>query len=131
MDCKVTTRVLPREEYDRLAGTELETVAPHLPESARVIVVEQGDAIVGCWAVFPVTHVEGLWIAPSHRGKSAVARKLLAQMVLTAREMGAQVVNTASVSEDVTEMLDRLGAVELIGKHFALRIGAHHPCPQP
>lgn len=127
----MTTRILPVSEYRRLVGTELETVWPHLPAEAQVIVVEDGPQIVGCWAVFPLVHVEGLWVHPDHRGKVSVGRRLLAQMVATAREMGAQAVNTAAVSPEVAAMIESCGGVELQGRHYALRIGAHAPCPQP
>ncbi len=118
------TRILPRDEYAKLAGTELEAVAPHLPATAQVVVVEDSDnEIVACWAVYPLVHVEGVWIAPKHRGKSAAARQLLRGMRLTARRMGALAVNTASVSADVSNMLRKLGAVQLEGEHFSLRVG--------
>lgn len=117
------TRILPREEWHRLAGTELETVIPYLPASASVIVVEDGDQIVGCWSVFEQTHVEGVWIAPEYRGRGSVARRLIATMVETARARGAQTVWTAAVTPDVADLALRLGAVELHARHFSLKIG--------
>lgn len=124
MDCKVTTRILDRADYARLAGTELETVAAYLPASAQVVIVEDAaGALVACWAVYPLVHVEGVWIAPAHRTKSAAARQLLQGMRQTARRMGALAVNTASVSAEVSTMLRKLGAVQLEGEHFSLRVG--------
>jgi hypothetical protein len=119
----MTRRILPRAQWHRLAGSELEPVWPYLPANADVIVVEEADVIVGCWAVYTLTHVEGVWIHPDHRGKSSVARHLLTGMRLVARALGARAVNTAAVSPDVASMLRKLGAVPLPGEHFALKVG--------
>lgn len=127
-------RILPREEWPRLAGTELEAVWPHLPASAQVIVVEDGDAIVGCWAVFPLVHVEGLWIAESHRKNPRIAIQLLRGMEAIAGAMGAQAVNTGAMTPDVVRLLEKRGAVELPGRHFSLTIKRgeiHESCQQP
>src|SRR4029077_20633639 len=86
----VTSRVLPRAEWDRLKGTEAETVCPLLPESAQVLVVEDGTAIAGCWVLLPVLHVECLYVAPEHRKKPSVARRLLAGMRRLVRESGGR-----------------------------------------
>jgi hypothetical protein len=118
------TRILPVDDWPRLDGTELETVYPFLDRlRAHVIVVEEGNAIVGCWAVFPLVHCEGVWIAPAHRGKSAVARHLLKAMRSTARAMGAQAVNTAAVSDEVRAILAGLGATPIGGDHYVLGLG--------
>jgi N-acetylglutamate synthase-like GNAT family acetyltransferase len=125
MGGEMTTRILPRSEYDRLAGTELEAVYPYLPDGANVVVIEDRcGAIVGCWALFQLVHVEGVWIAPEHRGRGRVALKLLQGMKQVAQAMGAQAVSTASVSEDVSTMLHKLGAVKLEGSHFSLKVGS-------
>lgn len=120
----MTARILPRDEYSKLAGTELETVWPLLPETAVVIVVEHDAQIVGTWALFPLTHVEGCWIAPEHRGKAVVAGHLVRTMRAVARSMGARAVVTASTSIDVSSLLAKLGAVQLPGEHFSLKVGA-------
>ena len=119
----MNTRLLPREEWPRLSGTELETVYPVLPAGAQIVVVEDGDQIVGTWAVYPQITVHGCWVAPSHRGKAVVFRHLLRGMQNTALAMGATAVQTGSMSEDVTGMLGKLGAVELPGRHFVLGLG--------
>jgi len=116
----MTTRLLPREEWPRLAGTELETVWPHLPESARVIVVEDGDQIVGCWAVFSVVHVEGVWIAPEYRTRGSVARRLLMEMRRQARAMGASAVMTGATSDDVRGLITRLHGQAVPGEQYVI-----------
>lgn len=117
----LTRRDLPREEWPRLAGTELESIWPVLPEDARIVSVEDGDRIVGCWGAFWQLHAEGVWIAPDHRGHAAVARHLLTGMRRIARESGARTVATAGVTEDVIALLRRFpGAIELPGTHVVL-----------
>lgn len=117
----MTTRILPREEYPRLAGTELEAVWPTLPEGAAVLVVEEDGQIVGCWAAFLVAHVEGVWIAPEHRGRGGVARRLLVGMRRTLVEtFGATGALTGAMTDDVRALLARLGATKLPGDHYAL-----------
>jgi hypothetical protein len=118
----MTTRLLPREDWCRLVGTELEPVWPVLPPDAQVLIVEDQGAIVACWALYRLVHLEGCWIHPDHRGKGSVARRLLAGMRRTAQAMGARAVNTASVQADVSAMLTKLGAVRLGGAHFALNV---------
>lgn len=119
----MTSRILPVEEYGKLAGTECEAIAPILPDGSRIVVVEDGDRIVGCWALYSQVHCEGVWIAPSHRGRASVARRLVVGMRSLAQAMGARAVNTASVSGEVSNMLRKLGAVQLDGEHFSLRVG--------
>lgn len=119
----MTTRHLPRAEWGKLAGTELETIAPVLPEGAHVVVVEDGDQIVGCWAVYPQWHVEGLWTAPAYRKDPRVGRRLIVGMTQTAVAVGARSVQTAAVDPAVAGMLEKLGAAELPGRHFSLAIG--------
>ena len=72
----MTTRILPPEEYSRLAGTEAATVWPQLTAAARVVVVEQDGQILGCHILQPVLHAECLWIHPDHRGKTSAPGRL-------------------------------------------------------
>jgi N-acetylglutamate synthase-like GNAT family acetyltransferase len=123
MGGEMIARVLPPTEYGRLAETESAAILEVLPPGGQVVVVEDADgAIAACWCLFPLIHVEGVWIAPAHRQKGVVARRLLDAMRQTARRMGAVAVNTASQSAEVTTMLRKLGAVQLEGEHFSLRV---------
>lgn len=120
----MNTRILPPDEWPRLRGTELEALWPLLDrEHARVIAIEDHSRIVGCWAVYPLVHVEGVWIHPEYRRRGGVARRLLSMMRRVARGMGARAVQTAAVTEDVVALLEKLHAVELGGKHYSLRVG--------
>lgn len=119
----LTTRILHTDDYGRLAGTELEAVAPYLPTDAQVLIVEAADgSLAGCWALIPTYHCEGLWIAPAHRGRGRVAMRLLEAMRSLTRGLGITSVATASLSEEVDRLLAHVGAVELPGKHFVMRM---------
>lgn len=119
----MTTRLLPAAEYDRLAGTELESVLSSLPERARVMVVEDDGAIVATWALLPCWHMEGLWVAPTHRGRPSVGRRLLAAMWTAARSVGTRTVWTSAVTEDVAAMVRKLHGQRVPGDHFVISIG--------
>lgn len=117
----MTTRILPPGEWVKLNGTEAETIWPHLnPFLAQVMVVEDGDAIVGCWILMPVWHAECLWIAPAHRKIGSVARKLWRAMREAVLARGSKTVTTASMSEDVTKLLEKVGAAKIPGDHFVM-----------
>lgn len=73
----MTTRILPREDYGRLVGTLLECAISSLPVDSQVVVVEDNGAIVGCAALYPVWHLDGVWVAPAYRKKTTVARRLV------------------------------------------------------
>jgi len=109
-----------------LHGTELETVWPILPEDAEVLVVEDGGEIVGCWSVYSLQHVECVWVAPAHRGKASVFRRLLVGMRTLVHGRGQHTVQTGALDTPegnvVAAMLTKMGAVEVPGRHFSWRV---------
>ncbi len=120
----MTRRLLPPDEWPKLAGTELETVWPVLDrEKARVMVVEDGGQIVACWSMFPVFHVEGVWLHPDYRGHVGVVGKLLGFMRQLAHAAGVKSVMTGCLSSNVADYLDRIGAVPLEGRQYVIPIG--------
>jgi len=95
-------------------GTEVETVWPYLnPENALIWVVEDGARIVGAWTTIRMIHAECLWIAPEYRGSAGVARKLLKGLREMAAYWGVTKVQTASISEHVTDLILRFGGTRL------------------
>jgi hypothetical protein len=127
----MTSRLLPPEEWEKLDGTELETVWPVLDRArAQVVVVEDAAGqIIGCWAGFPLWHAEGVWTAPAHRGKAGVARLLLVGMAGLAKAHGYRSVVTASVDRTVDDLLTKHGAVPLGGRHYALPVVKEETVP--
>ncbi len=119
----MTTRLLPPDEWPKLAGTEADAIWRDLdPALSHVIVVELDGDIVGTWILMSVLHAECLWIAPQYRKRASVGRRLWTTMQRTARSLGAPVVATAALSDDVRQMLDRIGAIHVPGDHYAMRV---------
>lgn len=118
----MTTRVLPKEEWHRLHGTEAETVWPHLlPDSTEVIVIEDdAQQIVACWVAMRVTHAECLWIAPSHRGRFDVMRRLLSAMRSRVRAWGGTTFVTAALDDRVRGLIERVGGTRLNAEFFVM-----------
>ncbi len=119
----MTTRILPVEEWSRLAHTEACDVHPFLdPDRSSVVVVEQDGAIVGCHILINVVHAECLWIDPAFRGKTSVARRLWAAVQAQARELGARTIATAACDDQVRELLAHVGATKLPGDHYVIPV---------
>lgn len=118
----MTSRVLPPSEWPRLVGTELEAVWPTLdPERARIAVVEDGDRIVGCWSIFPVFHVECVWVDPTHRRGGRVALKLMRLMRQLAELAGVRSVMTAAATPSIEHLIRHLHGVP-VPPHFVLPV---------
>lgn len=125
----MNSRILEPEEWHRLEGTEAQELWPTLnPKNAKILVVEEDGKIVSCWAFLRVVHAECLWVAPSHRGVFAVARRLLRGMREIAAMWGADRVVTGSVSPSVTDLIEKVGGVPMPCESYVLpvagRIGA-------
>jgi hypothetical protein len=121
----VTARVLPPSEYDRLppeAGLErgLALVDPALQ---RVIVVEDGGAIIGTWAVLLVPHLEGVWIHPDYRKRPGVVRRLLQHTFAVARVWGAWAWTGATQPDVRALLVDHLKARVVPGESFIVPMG--------
>lgn len=120
----MTSRILPPEEWHRLARTELEQVWPVLdPLQAHIVVVEQGAQIVACWAAIRYVHVEGVWVHPDHRGKGRAAGHLVRQMRSLTSAMGAKAVWTAALTDQVRRLIAHFGGVKLPGEHYVMSMG--------
>lgn len=117
------TRILPPEEWPRLKGTEAERAWPGLnPENTRILVVEEGEDIVACWAFLRVVHAECIWVKPSHRGLVSVARRLFKGLRETAAAWGVTRVITGAVSPDVVDLIDRFGGYPMPCESFVLPV---------
>lgn len=117
-----TTRRLPRAEWAKLAATqEIAQYWSLLPTETHVIVVEDAHQIIGVHAILPVWHLEGLWIAESHRGHTAVARCLWRAVQRELAEMQITRVVTAAVDERVRQLLEHMQA-EPLPPHYAFSV---------
>jgi hypothetical protein len=125
-DTAYRTRLLPPSEWGKLAGTELGPVVSCFDPAQTGIVVVEDDAgaIVGCWALYIQWHAEGVWVAPTHRGKAAVARHLRDGLLVAARGLGAQAVWTAALTPEIERLVRRhLRGVPVPGQHFVFGTG--------
>ncbi len=76
---QIVYRELSIDEWNLLKTVPpFDTKATPAPESARVIVAQDNESgeLVAYWFVFTAIHVEPAWIAPSHRHRPTVVRKL-------------------------------------------------------
>lgn len=104
----MTSRILPPEEWDRLSDTDIPNILPHVgPTDMHIVVVEDEGRIVGCWALMPMLHLEGLWIAPEYRGRSSVARRLLKATWAEVKRLAPRWVMTGCCDDTVRRLLTR------------------------
>lgn len=120
----MTTRLLPPDEWPRLAGTLLENVWPELDgQHDRILVVEHDGSIVGCAALFTAWHLEGAWIAPEFRQRISVGRLLLRKVRALLKFVGAHDVMMMAMDPDARRICERIGtATHLDCEHFSVRV---------
>ena len=120
----MTVRELPVAEWSRLAGTELERVAPlFTPHETRILVIEQDGQIVGTIAAWLAWHVDGLWIHPTYRRRGDVFRRLRSALQGWMQREHVHAVIAGSNSADMRAYLLRLHAVPLPEAFAYLREG--------
>lgn len=126
----MNVRELPQEEWGKLDGSDIGTAIPyHNPEDIRVIVVEDGDRIVGQWAVLTVPQLEGVWIHPDYRKRGRVAALLLEKTFDVAREQAPYMAFTGSQSQEISSLLTRhLGALKLEQETYIVPLSESLPC---
>ena len=121
----MTSRLLPRDEWPKLAGTLLESVWPSLPANAIITVVERDGRIVGCSCLFLCWHQEAAWISPELRGNAGVVRSLVRGMKDAIDELGINEVWMMSTEPSNTALIKKFGsAVHMTADHFAVKVGA-------
>lgn len=120
----MTTRELPREEWFKITEADggRDVLAAAAPSSQIKVVVVEDDAgaVVGSWLVYPAVHVEGFWVAPAHRKKGSVLRRLLLGMTRAARGFGVTQVLTQSLAPEVDDLLAGYGATMVPGRSWAV-----------
>ncbi len=119
----LSSRILPPEEWERLAGTEAQDLWPHLkPENAEIHVVEDEGRIVGVWCGLRMMHAECFWIAPEYRGQFGVIMRLWRGLVETAKRWGVSRMETASMNPHVSDMIRRWGGVPVTWEAYIVPI---------
>jgi len=110
----MTSRVLPREEWEKLEVSGFPAIGSTLrPEDSEVVVIEDGDRIVATLGTFRVTHFESLWIAPEYRGNAGLGRKLIKAAISSAKRWTDQWVWGCSGSEHTDDLFVRMGGKKM------------------
>jgi N-acyl-L-homoserine lactone synthetase len=110
------TRILPPDEWPRLAGTEAEALVPHLnPSHAAVLVVEREERIVGCWVALQTLHAECVWLSSELGNPAPVAKQLVEGMFDIARSSGLRSIYTSAMTDEVRKLIEKLGGSALPG----------------
>lgn len=122
----LTSRVLPFEEWGRLADTDLGPCLGAMqehPEKVQVLVVEDDGVIVAHWAVLFVLHAEGIWIAPAYRKRVGVGRRLWKAMHEAARTVGAERFWTCADRLEVRRLIvDHLKGIPIPAESFVVSL---------
>lgn len=114
-------RVLPREEWSRLAVTGFPLLGSTLrPEDSEVVVIEDEGRIVASMGTFRVTHFESLWIAPEYRGNAGLARRLMKAGVKSAKKWADEWVWGTSGTDHMNGILERVGGEKMPVDSFAV-----------
>lgn len=117
-------RILPPDEWWKLAETDAAAIWPKLnAETTEVVVVERDGEVVGHHILLPVLHVEHLWIHPADRGKTAVARALWTEVQKAARGRGVTGVWTTCDDDRVRRLLEHVQATRVQGDHYLIALG--------
>lgn len=118
----MTTRILPPEEWARIAHTDLGPVVMAVnPDAVTVVVAEdEQGAIAGCWALINFAHLEGMWVDPAHRRKGVVLKRMWNTICDVAAERGLGSVLTGSVDPSVTAWIEHRGGEKLPFESFVL-----------
>lgn len=114
----MTTRILPPQEWPRLASTLLASVWQSMnPAFCEVIVVEDGGEIVGSVALMNVLHAECI----SSDGRVSVTRALWDALGARVRQTGGTAVWAAAIDAPMDRILAR-HAEPIPGQHFLLAV---------
>lgn len=126
----MTTRILPREEWARLAGLGVDAMLPLMPpDDVQIVVVEHHGRIVACWSVLRIVHLEGVWIDPAFRGRPSIARRLLTATLDAARSWGTRWAMTGATDDGVRRLLERhLSATKVPMDTYTVPLYGKTPC---
>ena len=117
------TKVLKPDEVDRSQTPELAPALPYVsPDNVDVVVVEDASGrVVAAITVLRVTHYEGAWIAPEHRGNPGIVRALLrgAEKIADERSERWVMWGAGDGDEFMHSLLREHGGVEIPARFFA------------
>lgn len=118
----MTTRILPPEEWAKLAHTEMgPALASINPEAITVLVAEDehGEPI-GCWGLVNFAHLEGMWIREDHRGRGRVLLRMWNEMCRLALGKGLGAVFTGAADPQIKKWIVKRGGAAVPFESFVL-----------
>ena len=122
----MNARILDPEEWGRTGESSLPTLLPFVaPQNIAVVGVEDDGELAASVAALRVTHFEGRWIAPEHRGNAGVFRSLIRQAYAVPYGRGERWAIGAAADGDVrmASVCARLGGQRLPLTPYALPLG--------
>jgi GNAT superfamily N-acetyltransferase len=126
------TRVLPQAEWSRVAHLDVSMWLPYVaPEDVRIVVLEDGDRIVGCWGAFRVVHLEGVWVDPAYRRQPHAVQALKDAAIEVASRWAPWAI-TGAATAAVRRLITRhLGGVPMPMESFAIPLTTKETVCQP
>jgi hypothetical protein len=116
-------RILPAEEWVKFEDPKLPPLfSAMLPKEVSVIVVEDEEKIIARMLVMRITHLEGVWIDPEYKN-AGVTGALLRQTAAVVNSHGDVWAMAGSADSVMTDILERMGGVQISADFFALGIG--------
>jgi len=118
------TRILPSDEWPKLAGLDIAELLPHLPADSATVIVVEDDAgkIVETWSMLQVTHLEGFWVDPEHAKKAGVVRALIRTAMEFAGSLGLKWMSTGANTESIATYIRRLGGLKVPAEVYTLPV---------
>lgn len=128
----MTTRLLPPEEWARLAETEGGEVWRLFDqESTKILVVERDGRIIGRLAVLTIQHADFFWIDSVSRDKTSVCWQLWFGLKNLIRSAPYGGVIVSILSDRMRRFVTKAGAVPMPGEHFTWDLNQRTEHRQP
>jgi hypothetical protein len=111
----MTTHILSLAEWEKERGECPIPVLPHVhPANIAIVVVrdDEGTPIAHMY-IYRVSCMEGVWIAPKHRGNPGVARALLRQTYAISEARDERWTFAMAADETMRNIVSRLQGAEL------------------
>lgn len=120
------TRILPPEEWPRLDFARFSQTGREMDlGDVQVVVVEDNGRIVAYMSVLRITHMEDLWFDPEYRGNAGVAKRMMKAGFTAAKKWADRWVWASTESEHMSDIVSRVGGVELPVKSYVIPLGGN------